>query len=373
MDINLSHHFCMVKAVMKAGYRLVPAVPQVLLSQAERWRKQAVLLKLSQGARTRLEWFIWHQCHGENASLTARHFGITGKTFWKWHTRFDRKNLRTLEERSRAPQQVRQKEITPLEEGRIILLRQAHMRWGKMKLSVLYKNIYKAPLSSWKVQYTIKKHGLYFHPKRNAQTQAKRRHSTQKKRITELTKQPFPGFLIALDTIVLWINGQKRYVFTVIDTVSKIAFARMYTTKSSANAADFLNRFMYLLDHEVWNAGHDNGSEFHKHFQRAIEKQGINDWWSRTHTPKDNPVNERFNRTLQDEFIALGHLTADCERFNKEVTEWLIEYAFVRPHQSLGYQTPWEYYAKATKLLPMYSSCTRACRPLSLWYTTPLW
>ncbi|OGG53048.1 hypothetical protein A2851_05790 [Candidatus Kaiserbacteria bacterium RIFCSPHIGHO2_01_FULL_53_29] len=348
----------MVKAVMKAGYRLVPAVPYVLLDDATRWRKQAEALGLSKGARARLEWFIWHKGHAQSASLTTRHFGISRKTFWKWDTRFDRTNLRTLEEKSRAPQRVRHKEITIEEEGRIIKLRTAHIRWGKMKLAVVYKTTYGTPISSWKVQYTIKKHGLYFHPKKNAQTQAKRKRSKEKKRITGLSRKPFPGFLVALDTIVLWIDGTKRYIFTAIDTASKIAFARMYTTKSSKNASDFLNRFVYLLDYEVWNAGHDNGSEFHKHFQKAIEELQLGDWWSRPHTPKDNPFNERFNRTLQDEFIALGHLTNDVDRFNREVTEWLIEYAFVRPHQTLGYQTPWEYYSKAAKLLPMYSSRT---------------
>lgn len=357
MVINLSRHFNM-KAVMKMGYRLVPAIPRVLLSQAERWRRQADTLKLSKGARSRLEWFIWHDAHGKNTSLTARHFGITRKTFWKWSGRFDRIDLRTLEEKGRTPLHVRERQITPEEEGRIVLLRQAHIRWGKMKIAAVYKTTYGTPISSWKVQYTIKRHGLYFHPKKNTQTQAKRRRAKEKKRITRLKKQPVPGFLIALDTIVLWIDGQKRYIFTVIDTASKIAFARMYTTKSSKNAADFLNRFMYLLDYEVWNAGHDNGSEFYKEFQKAIAKLGLGDWWSREHTPKDNPMNERFNRTLQEEFIALGHLTADTDRFNREVTEWLIEYAFVRPHQSLGYQTPWEYYSKAARLLPMYSSRT---------------
>jgi putative transposase len=350
----------MVRAVMKMGYRLLPAVPRVLLPDDVRWRKQAAALGLSKGARARLEWFIWHKGHAENASLTARRFGLSRKTFWKWDTRFDRKDLRTLEEVSRAPRHVRQKEITPEEEGRVIALRQAHIRWGKMKLAVVYKSTYGTTISSWKAQYTIKKHGLYFHAKKNAQTQAKRRRSKEKKRITELQKKPFPGYLVAFDTIVLWIDGTKRYIFTAIDTVSKVAFARMYTTKSSRNAADFLNRFAYLLDYEIWNTGHDRGSEFHKDFQKAIEKLGLTDWWSRPHTPKDNPFNERFNRTLQDEFIALGHLTADTERFNREVTEWLIEYAFVRPHQSLGYLTPWEYYSKAAKLLPMYSSRTFA-------------
>ena len=341
---------------MQMGYALVPAVPRVLLPQADRWRKQAEALQLSKDAKKRLEWFMWHERHGTNASLTARHFGISRQCFHKWDKKFDRKNLRTLETGNRAPKRVRQKEITPEEEGRVILLRQAHMRWGKMKIAVLYQRQYGTSISSWKIQYTVQKHRLYCHPKKNAQTQAKRRRAKEKKRITTLMRKPFPGYLIALDTMARFINGQKRYIFTVIDTVSKIAFARMYTTKSSKNAADFINRFAYLLDYEIWNTGHDNGSEFKKHFQEAIQKLELDDWWSRERTPTDNPFNECFNGTLDREFLQMGHLTADVVRFNRELLDWLLEYNFVRPHQSLGYDTPWEYYSKAARVSPMYSS-----------------
>lgn len=339
------------------GY-LVPTI--TLLDPYTRWRKQAQLLKLSREACLRLEWFIYYETRGRrNAAQTGRHFGIAPKTFYQWHRRFDGANLRLLESKDRAPKHTRQKIITPLEEERVFTLRRAHIRWGKMKLAKLYQTTYGSPLSSWKVQYTIQKHRLYYHPKKNAQTQAKRRRSRDKRRITTLVKQPVPGFLLALDTIVLWWNGVKRYVLTAVDTASKVAFARMYTTKSSRNAKDFIKRVAYLLDYELWNICHDNGSEFEKEFQHAIRELGLGDYWSRVKTPTDNPVNERFNRTVQEEFIALGNMTADPVLFNRRLTEWLIEYTFVRPHQTLGYQTPWEYYAKANKLLPMYSSRTR--------------
>ena len=343
--------------VKKIGYWFLVST-EPLLGKHERWRKQAEVLKLSKEARTRLEWMIWYENKGKNAAKTARHFGITRQCFHTWKKRFDGINLKTLETHDRAPKRVRQREITPQEEGRIIQLRQAHLRWGKMKIAVVYKNTYGTNISSWKVQYTIKKHGLYFHPQHNQRTQAKRKRSKEKKRITTLQRKPFPGFLIALDTIVLWFKGEKRYIFTVIDTVSKIAFARMYTTKSSKNAADFLNRFLYLLDYEVWNAGHDNGSEFYKDFQKAIETAKLGDWWSREHTPTDNAFNERFNGTLRREFLEMGHLTADTDRFNRNLTDWLIEYTFVRPHQSLGYLTPWAYYQSAARVSPMWSSRT---------------
>ena len=323
------------------------------------WRKQAIFLKLSKSARNRLEWFIYYETKAKgNALLTCRHFGISSKTFYKWRGIFDGKSLRLLEDRSSAPLNTRQKEITPLEEGRIVNLRKRHIRWGKMKLQKLYLDIYNERISPWKIQYTIKKYKLYYNPQKNEKLAKKRRKNQAKKRITELKKKPFPGHLIALDAITIHLDGFKRYILTAIDSVSKIAFARMYTTKSSKNAADFIKRMFYLLDGSMLNALHDNGSEFHKEFIRACKDLKIGQYWSRVRTPTDNPMDERFNRTLKEEFIQLGNYTADTVVFNKRLTDWLIEYAFIRPHQSLGYLTPWEFYQKTNKVLPMYPSRT---------------
>ena len=77
---------------------------------------------------------------------------------------------------------------------------------------------------------------------------------------------------------------------------------------------------------------------------------------SRPHTPKDNATNERFNRTLEEEFIQLGNFTPDIPEFNRNLTEWLIEYNFKRPHQSLGYMSPINFIYKHQPLLPMYPS-----------------
>lgn len=327
------------------------------MSRHERWRKQADLLKLSHVAEQRLEWFIFYETKAKNnATYTARHFGISTKTFHKWNNIFDRKNLRLLEDRDKAPKHVRQKEVTPEEETRIIELRKAHIRWGKIKLKKVYENIYSQEISSWKIQYTIQKYKLYHHPIKNEKMQKKRKRNQKKKRITELSKKQYPGFLISFDTVVIYWNGVKRYIFTGIDSISKVAFARMYTTKSSYNARDFLLRMHYLLEGKMFNAGNDNGSEFHKLFQEELRKLNIAQYFSRPHTPKDNPVCEKFNQTLQQEFIDLGNFTPDCREFNKLLTEWLIEYNFVRPHQTLGYSTPIQFTKKTLKVLPMWPS-----------------
>jgi len=332
-----------------------------VINRYEHWRKVAKYLKLSQHACLRLEWIIYYQTTAKrNVSLACRHFGLkTRKTFYQWYQRFDETNLRSLEERSRAPQNKRQREINPLQEQRIIKLRKEHLRWGKEKLAIIYQSTFNEKVSSWKIQKTIERYHLYYHPLKAARLQSKRKRAKTKKRITELKQKPILGFTIHLDTIVIYWNGVKRYIITAIDHFTKVSFARMYTTNSSYSAADFLYRLDYLLDHKIINTHTDNGSEFQKNFGRAIEELGLTHYFSRPRTPKDNPSNERFNRTLKEEFIQMGNFTPDLDVFNHNLTEWLIEYNFIRPHHSLDKLAPIIYAQKYHQLFPMYPSHTR--------------
>jgi len=161
-----------------------------------------------------------------------------------------------------------------------------------------------------------------------------------------------------MDSVVIYCKSTKRYILTAIDKYAKVAFARMYTTHSSYNARDFLYRLNYLLNGKIENIQTDNGSEFHKYFDQACGQLKIQHYFSRNHTPKDNAVNERFNKTLQEEFIALGNMTDDIKCFNQKLTEWLIHYKFQRPHQSLDYMSPINFSYKYHKVLPMYPSST---------------
>ena len=86
-----------------------------------------------------------------------------------------------------------------------------------MKIKVLYEREHGEPISSWKIQRVIEKHDLYYHPVQTAKAKKKRKKAKKKKRITQLKRVSRTGFLIALDTMTRWWNGQKRYVVTAID------------------------------------------------------------------------------------------------------------------------------------------------------------
>lgn len=338
-----------------------PYQPHILLTKYERWCKIADNLKLSKAAKNRLEWIIYYETRAiKNASLTCRHYGLSRKTLYKWLNRFEDTNLRTLEDQDRAPKHTRQKEYTPLQYERVVKLRKEHIRYGKIKLLTIYQSLYPNDnnISSWKIQCIIKRSRLYYHPKRQARINRKRQLSQKRKKITELKKRRVKGFLLCLDTIVVYWKSKKRYILTAIDYWSKVAFARMYTTHSSYSAYDFLHRLYYVLDGKIGNIQTDNGSEFKKYFDQGLEKLNIPHYHSRARTPKDNPVNERFNRTLQEEFIALGNMTDNTKIFNQKLTEWLIHYNFQRPHQTLDYMPPINFSFKYHKVLPMYPSST---------------
>ena len=116
-----------------------------------------------------------------------------------------------------------------------------------------------------------------------------------------------------------------EYQFTGIDHYTKVAFARMYKRASSYNATDFLNRLLYLTDGKIENIQTDNGSEFAKYFEKACQQYQLERYYNRPQTPKDNSINERFNKTVEEEFISLGNFTANISVFNRNLTDWLID------------------------------------------------
>lgn len=320
---------------------------------------------LSDKGLLKLEWIIFYHTAGkEEAAKTAAHFGISRKTLYKWLSRFNGKYLPSLEEQSKAPHHTRNRQISILQRNRIKKLRREHLRWGKMKLQRRYLKKYGEVVSSWKIQIVIEEENLYF-DKTSILKQRKKKKQAQKhpkKRITEFVKKDIINYLWHVDTIVFTLTeGGYRYLLTAIDEVSKVAYARLYTSHSSRQAADFLKRLEYLTENRMINLHHDNGSEFMKDFEKACHDLKLPQWYSRPYTPKDNPVLERFNRTIQEEFVEMIDIgLEEVEEFNHKLLDWLIEYNNIRPHQALDYLTPLEYLDlnQQEGVLPMSSSHT---------------
>lgn len=198
----------------------------VLKDKYQRLRGVTKVLGLSKNARVRLEWMIFYETKAlKNVLLTCRHFGISPKTFYKWLKRFDETNLRLLADRSRAPKNKRKPEYTEEEVQRVIELRLKYPTLGRDKIHRVYQEEYGLNIAYWSVRKVIHDFKLYAQIATKANGQSFRAKGLIKKRITDLRKRSFSGFLLELDTIVIYFASQKRYILTAIDYHSRFGFA----------------------------------------------------------------------------------------------------------------------------------------------------
>ena len=326
-----------------------------------RLRCVAKTVGLSSLAKQKLEWIIFYNSvASSNVTATAKYFNITRKTLYKWLKRFNEKNLKSLEEVSKSPHLRRSWTVTFEEQERIRDLRNlGKCKWGKKKIKRLYLNKYGIDISTNKIQKVINKLNLYSDTKEHILRLKRKRSRKNKVYIHTFKTKKELGYLWHTDSIIIWWYGKRTIIFTAIEDQTKIAFARVYTSSASLIAKDFLERLIYLSNNELVNIHHDNGSEFEKHFEQACKDLSINQIYSRVRTPKDNAALERFNYTIQDEWLGTSDVGLDnIQQANLDLTTWLIKYNNLRPHESLDYNTPLEYATLNFEVSPMWAART---------------
>ena len=154
-----------------------------------------------------------------------------------------------------------------------------------------------------------------------------------------------PGDLVQIDSIVIFLDGIKRYLLTAIDLETRFAFAHCYRRLSSKSAADFLEKLRRVTPFSLRRIQTDNGSEFGKHFRQDVQKHKITHFHNYPRHPQSNAHIERFNRTVQEQHVEWHEEELrDPKEFNRGLVEWLIWYNTKRGHKSLGYQPPLRYY-----------------------------
>lgn len=152
-----------------------------------------------------------------------------------------------------------------------------------------------------------------------------------------------PGDLIQIDTIIIFINGRRYYILTAIDIYTRLAHAYISNSHTSANAEVFLKNLEKVLGYGIKRVQTDNGSEFHKNFDEACNRLHIIHYFNYPHSPKMNAYIERFNRTIQEEFLNMHKsllMNEDLVRFNARLIDWLNYYNDERPHWGLHLNTP---------------------------------
>ena len=135
---------------------------------------------------------------------------------------------------------------------------------------------------------------------------------------------------------------------------SEFAFAYAYTSHSSKAAADFFQKFQSVAPFTIKRIQTDNGSEFDYLFREYAEKQNIIHFHNYPRCPKMNAVVERFNRTIQEDFVDWNReiMVEKINGFNEKLIEWLLWYNTERPHQTLKQIPPMQYIINSLILTP---------------------
>jgi len=167
---------------------------------------------------------------------------------------------------------------------------------------------------------------------------------------------------IEIDTIALFVDGLKRYVYHALDIQNKFDFAYTYTKLNSKNTVDFIKKFeiVYPLESGIKIIQNDNGLEFHGDFENYLKQKQITQLFTYPRCPKINGFIERSNRSLEEEFIYsnLDLLVYSLEEFNQKLILHLLWYNTIRTHESLNDMTPINYLLKRYPESQMYTTCT---------------
>lgn len=307
--------------------------------------------------------------HGLEATLDA--FPVKRSTLFLWKKKLKDNNgkLESLNDKSKIPINKRQRITDKRIKHFIITQRTEHPGLGKDKLKYLLndyclkENIISISESTiGRVINDLKEKGLILS---NAKVYLSgktgkliaRKSIKKRKKIRRKDYRPAKaGDLIQIDTIEKFINGVRRYIITAIDLKSDFAFAYGYSTASSSSTKDFFKKLTNVAPFKIARIQTDNGSEFEKYFREHIVKEKIIHFHNYPRCPKMNAYIERFNRTIQEEFINWNRqlLSSNLNKFNHKLIDWLLWYNTKRPHWSLGLIPPLQYIVN--KLTPEKSN-----------------
>lgn len=158
--------------------------------------------------------------------------------------------------------------------------------------------------------------------------------ATQPKNKRKKLRRPKGYRVLEVDTVVRFMAGVKRYIVTGIDTETRVAFAARYTNHGSSSASDFLRRASQVLPDCPQHVQTDNGSEFALHFETACTTLHLTHYHTYPKSPKMNAHIERFNRTIDEEFLQYREslLRNNVRVFTEVLVDWLLWYNGERPH-----------------------------------------
>jgi transposase InsO family protein len=156
-----------------------------------------------------------------------------------------------------------------------------------------------------------------------------------------------PGYLGSQDTFYVGtLKGVGRiYQQSFVDTYSKWAAAKLYTTKTPITSADLLNdRVLPFFEEQgmgVLRMLTDRGTEFcgkaEQHdYELFLAVNDIEHTKTKAHHPQTNGICERFHKTILNEFYQVAFrrkIYRSLDELQQDLDAWIERYNTERTHE----------------------------------------
>ena len=305
---------------------------------------------ITKEAEQRAKILLFWRKYGLKATTDA--YGAKKSTLYLWWSIYKKSEykIESLNPGSQARKHNNKRIINPLILKEIKRLRFdvcANMGKEKIKKDLdKFCNSNNLPIySESKIGRIIKEKRIYHHRQKVTHFgKFKTVKKTKKKRKPNDLAISNPGDLIEIDVVVRYINQMRRYIVTAIDVHSRYSFALCYNRHNSLCAKEFMKKVEEVFPYEIKAIQTDNGSEFHKHFMKYLEEKDITHYWNYKGKPYRQGHIEKFNRTIQEEFVDQHEKWFDnVDEFNQKMLDWIMWYNTKRYHHSLNLTSPVDY------------------------------
>jgi hypothetical protein len=277
---------------------------------------------------------------------------LSKPTLYRWKKAYERsgKRLNSLLPVSTKPHHRRVSTIPLPIISLIRNLRETYPRMGKSKIKLFVDPFCSKEgletISEASIGRVIKRFNLFFAGLGNGRRVRKELVKRARIKLCPAPAATNPGYL-QLDGFKFYYLGKYYYFLTAVEISGKQAWVKLVPALNSLYSREFLKGICLTSYYQIHTIQTDNGSEFKKYFEKAAKEAGLTHLFTYPKHPKTNGFVERLNWTVQDEFLFNKEdLLLYPEDFHKELESWLEYYNKIRPHQSLDYLTPYQYYLK---------------------------
>ena len=304
-------------------------------------------------AQKRMEIMNFYDEFGEQATIQA--FGADRRVISRWRKRLTASGgkLTSLVPCSTKPKTLRAPRTHPAIVAFIKNQREVHPRIGKEKLKpdvdVHCDRLGIARVSTSTIGNVMKRNHFFFQKSgkvyHNPNTKWARNEAKKTKRV-RIRYSPHPteyGHILS-DTVERITDGIREYFISAIDAKMKFALTLNYKRLTSRNMKDFYSRFIQVYPGRIMRWQTDNGSENLGEFDQQLATDGIPHLFIYPRCPKIDAFIERYNRTVQEEFIDNNlDVIHDKKVFSQKLAGWNIYYDCDRRHHSLDLKSPLQY------------------------------